>query len=308
MKTFLENLKKELKNQKMNESDIKEIIQDHEDMIKEAMDDGLKAEDISQKFGDPKDLAESLAEGYESNETDKGEKLLFRGQDIESLSVGFYNEDIRIERTNDEDVQVYGCNVIDVNYNIYLEDKTLHIERKNSNSIKFRIFRETGHFKVLIPNQLELKELKVHSKSSDVDLSDLTSENLNIHVVSGDLTLKKIQAKHFDFKTVSGDGDFDDCQFESLKASLVSADLDCNNLTIKNDFYVNTVSGDVEIDHGSCQEMHFHTVSGDLTGKEFYPEKVALKSVSGDIDISNSIKDKKIEIISKKTFSGDVNI
>ena len=68
MKTFLENLTKELKKNQVNENDIKEIIQDHEEMIKEAIDDGLNEADIEEKFGNPEDLAKDLAESFSNKD------------------------------------------------------------------------------------------------------------------------------------------------------------------------------------------------------------------------------------------------
>ena len=57
-----------------------------------------------------------------------------------------------------------------------------------------------------------------------------------------------------------------------------------------------------------CQEAILKTVSGDLEGKEFYPNEVTLKSVSGDIDIENSDSSREIIVKSSKSVSGEVNI
>ena len=58
MKIFLQNLEDELKKNNLNEEEINDIIADHSEMIESAISEGLSDEDLEQKFGNPKDLAD----------------------------------------------------------------------------------------------------------------------------------------------------------------------------------------------------------------------------------------------------------
>jgi len=61
MKKFLENLRTELKKKHINEGEIEEILRDHEEMIDEALAEGLSEEDITKKFGNPEQVAADIS-------------------------------------------------------------------------------------------------------------------------------------------------------------------------------------------------------------------------------------------------------
>jgi len=58
MKKYLEDLRQELVKQKLTNKEIEEIMADHEEMIRTAMEEGLSEEEIKAKFGQPKQVAE----------------------------------------------------------------------------------------------------------------------------------------------------------------------------------------------------------------------------------------------------------
>lgn len=57
---YLEELKRELRNNKISQNEINDIISDYSQMYDDALESGLSPEDIYNKFGDPKEIADDL--------------------------------------------------------------------------------------------------------------------------------------------------------------------------------------------------------------------------------------------------------
>ena len=73
MKKFLKDLENELKKMKINSNEIKEILADHEEMMNEALKEGLSEEELATKFGNPAKLAQDLFEDLEKVSTNLNE-------------------------------------------------------------------------------------------------------------------------------------------------------------------------------------------------------------------------------------------
>src|SRR6056297_1542212 len=115
MKTFLEDLRKELKKQNLNDIEIADIINDHEEMISQAMEEGLTEDQIIEKFGDPKKLAEELGQNEPDNEPDKlndsQDSVLidtFSKEGIQAVDFKLIHEDINILPSNTDQFELHG--------------------------------------------------------------------------------------------------------------------------------------------------------------------------------------------------------
>jgi DUF4097 and DUF4098 domain-containing protein YvlB len=108
--------------------------------------------------------------------------------------------------------------------------------------------------------------------------------------------------------TVSGDVKLEALSADSMNLSMVSGDLHLHNAIVSGELRVNTVSGDLRVGDVCAKDAILSTVSGDVNGTEFYPSTIRFSSVSGDVQIKNSDSSKKIEILSKKSVSGDIHI
>lgn len=315
MKTFLENLEKELKNQHMNDQEIKEIIQDHQEMFEEAIEDGLNPDDLKIKFGEPRALAKALAElkSTEEFEQDQGpshDDYIFNNEDVSGLAIKLIDEDINIELSNEPHFQVICLDGKKDKYNIRVSNQILEIERKHETGIKFRIFRSSDacNFKLRVPKNHQLDEVKILTKSSDISIKAIKANHIKINNISGDIDISELNTRDLLVKTVSGDVELNKATLTSIDLSIVSGDVEINHSTIENSLNISTVSGDVSVAHSQCKELRYNAVSGDLNGKEFYPDKVSLRSVSGDMNFDNAQKDKPIEVIGKKSLSGEIHI
>ncbi|QLY40896.1 DUF4097 domain-containing protein [Hujiaoplasma nucleasis] len=310
MKKYLEDLRKELKNNGLNDFDIQDIIDDLCQMIQEAKNEGLNDEDIPNKFGKPEDLARDLAKDSKGDEenTTKYSDILLTSTSARKIEIRLINEDIIIKQSKNNEFEIYGENIIKSNYIIKEDHNCISIERKMGFLSKIKSFSQSGEsFTIKVP-KVQLDLVNINSKSSDANIEDLDLVDLNLNTISGDYKIRNVHGDSFKVKNISGDIILDEISFDSMSVSNVSGDFSIKKAHIKNQLNINTVSGDYKVNDSDTKDLTYHSVSGDFIGQEFYPESVSLKSVSGDIKIINKDHDRKITIKSKKSLSGDISI
>ncbi len=169
----------------------------------------------------------------------------------------------------------------------------------------------------------QLKEIYIHSMSSDVSVFSTDEEDIKIHfygrsALKSERTLPKlitnlegnkliIEIKYpkviFYNANVVLDVYIPQDYRESIIIDTVSADVDISNLDLNN-FQCKTVSGDLRIESLGSDNLTFNTVSGDVDIVDFSGNLKA-DSVSGDIDVGYRVFDNNVDI---KTISGKVKI
>lgn len=317
MKNFLEDLKNELSKRNIAKDAIDDILKDHEDMIKEALEDGLSEEDLEKRFGTPEHIAESLASEEEIVEEEK-EKDAEKDHTFEfdfdqkemSVQIELTNEDIYIKPTTHKSVSVSIENADDIkDYVVEFNDQTLNITRKKQNKMFSFFSTKAKNTKIYIdiPNEALIKSLIGKHTNGDMVLKQLNTKHINLNLVNGDIDMQEVVAEGVKFHIVNGDIELIDIKSNTLYASLVSGDLEIKKSVIDGDLEIRTVSGDIELEEVTCDMFEADSVSGDIDGKEFYPKMIRFKSISGDLNIKNKEK-KEIKIIKKSTLSGGVNI
>ncbi|GAF83572.1 unnamed protein product [marine sediment metagenome] len=169
----------------------------------------------------------------------------------------------------------------------------------------------------------QLKEIYIHSVSSDVSVFSTEEEDIKIHFY-GRSTLKsekalpklitnlegrklKIEIEYpkviFSNTNVVLDVYIPQDYRESIIIDTVSADVDISNLDIDN-FQCKTVSGDLRIKSLDSDNLTLKTTSGEVNIMDFTGNLKA-DSVSGDIDAGYRIFDNNVDV---KTVSGKVEI
>lgn len=322
MKKYLKDLEAELKKHQVSEEDIAEILSDHEEMINSALNEGLSEEELYEKFGNPKDLAEELSadatsedqgnhekEAEETSETKNVYEFLGVENDYD-INITLVNEDVFFKLSDEEKITVEAKNIDHPNrYTIKFDRNELVINSPKSYGFKFNIFRrDGGKFIVTLPKNKGINQTHIKLVNGDVSMHGLGIKHLKFESTNGDMKLDDLKVEEFQIRTVNGDVDANDLQASSFNGSMVNGDMVLKGLTVSGDIVLNTVSGDIKISDSSCEQASMRTVSGDLRGKEFYPKKVSLASVSGDIVIENSDTLRSIEVLRKKTLSGDIRI
>lgn len=326
MKKFLEDLEKELKKLKVNENDIAEILADHKEMIENGKAEGLDEKDMNKKFGEPEKIAKAISE--DSQETalnsslyqdaedctkelkEEGYSLVksFFVEDLSEFIVKLVSEDIAIVPYDGESIIVYQKDISDIDKYVIKYENSIFELRKEKKLIGFSIKKDSGKFIVKVPETAKISSLLFSTVSGDLIANNIVSDKSKVKSVSGDIKLSNFKTESFATNTVSGDIELSKITADSLNISTVSGDLKLNKSIVKDSIDINTVSGDTKAKDGECVEFMLKSVSGDFDAIEFYPAKVTLSSVSGDITIKNNDKSREIEIVRKKSLSGDINI
>ncbi|MBU4349172.1 DUF4097 domain-containing protein [bacterium] len=169
----------------------------------------------------------------------------------------------------------------------------------------------------------QLKEIYIHSVSSDVSVFSTDEEDIKIHFY-GRSALKsekalpklitnlegsklKIEIKYpkvvFYNANVVLDVYIPQDYRENIIIDTVSADVDISNLDINN-FQCKTVSGDLRIESLGSDNLTLNTTSGNINIIDFSGNLKA-DSVSGDINVGYKVFDNNVDI---KTISGKVKI
>lgn len=322
MKTFLRDLKNELIKQNMNDDDIEDILRDHEEMIEEALRQGLKEEDIYLRFGEPKALARELAENSTKNVEDKDNeedqedvdgyvhwKSITPIDSMINVSVSLVYEDIVYQVSKDSNIHVYydGTNNIK-DYNFSYQNGEIKLEApKMKNFVFMRSKNEDMNFILEIPKGLKVETLRHNSTSADIEIVGINANELSLSTTSGDLDLSKANFDVLKVNTVSGDLEISNVGANQVETSQVSGDLEMNQVTVLGLLHAGTVSGDISLTDTKAVDAEFSCVSGDVEGVNFYPESINFKSVSGDLSIKNSER-KEIKLKKTSTLSGEINI
>ena len=320
MKKFLQDLQKELQKKHMKSEEINDIISDHEEMIQNAIDEGLSEAQIIEKFGDPKNLADELADDSKmknSEENDdeccKEEYKLWKSfevtKDTFNVDISLTQEDVCFKPSKDKLINVYYLGKLaEDKYTLKFENDLLTFNGpKHVNLFFINLRSQQVKFMFEIPENMIADEFKFRSVNADCEFSGIKANNFIISTTNGDLEIKDVKFGDVKWNSVNGDINLTNADLKSLCSSQVSGDIECKRVKIAGPFRVHTVSGDMNLTDSCCDELDLHTVSGDVNGKEFYPKKVILKAISGDICITNKEKT-IIEIIKKSSVSGDIKI
>jgi len=312
----LNDLREELKKQKLTAQEIEDILKDHEEMIQTAIDEGLQEEELANKFGDPSKIAAELAELGGQEETKKGASdayetwKSFDGEDTLDVRVEVVDEDIHYKPSENGKINVlYRGEGTLGQYELSYENKVLRLKApKRSGFLSFLSRnKNTLDFIIEIPENVKITSVYQKSVNGDIRVDQMKTASFELSTVNGDALITKSSLGHTKWNGVNGDLNVTDVKMKSLKFSLVNGDLSVSRCEVEESLNVHTVSGDAKITDTTCGECGFHSVSGDITGEEFYPKKVSLKSVSGDILIKNK-EDRGIEVARKKSVSGTVDI
>lgn len=313
--SYLDELKNELTKRHVKQHVIDDILADHEDMIREAMNEGLSEADLNTKFGDPSKLAAELATASETEEEKRDPsglrwKTFAPAANELTIDVKLVNEDITVRGHDGSEIEVFSSIPERV-----LKDYECEFQngRLTLTAPKMRGFGRFGQssndyaFELMVPKALLLVNAKLMTVNGDVFVAGLDSAQIDSITTNGDLHLDNARIGKLKVNTVNGDVLLEHLELGSYLGSAVSADVVVRSVKVKGDIILNSVSGNAEIYESSADYAELSTVSGDLTGVEFYPVRLALKSVSGDIRIGNKRRD-AVEVVRKSTVSGSITI
>lgn len=324
MKKYLKDLEAELNKLNISAEEIAEILQDHKEMLEEAVAEGLSDDEIALKFGDPEKLAKDLHEDVFEEKLNKKHESVFGTEklqgyelvnsfqtlgDLNSVKISLISEDVVYFPYDGEEIEVYVRGKFrEEDYSMNFKDGEFYFKRsRNKNGLN--IFgKKSPDFGIRVPRK-ELELFNVSLVSGNGEAEDIHAEKVNLKTVSGDLKIISLTTSDtLSVSVVSGDVKLEKVIAKGFEISMVSGDLKLNQAKFDEAIHIGTVSGDANVKDMKCPGLSINTVSGDFNGKEVYCESVSLKSISGDVNIKNSNTDIEIQIKDKKSLSGKVTI
>ena len=308
MTNYIESLKKELSKRHFSEAEKEDIINDHEEMIKEAIADGLDENDLEERFGSPEQVARDLEQEAEKDDTEEvTDDFTVQEKDFK-VTIGLVNEDFELKVSDDEQAHLmFSKPKTRDRYEVSFQHNHLVVKRKKSFQNTFFSKRENQKISLAVPRKIEINQLKYDGVNGDALFKDISMKDANLNLVNGDLSINHLAIDQLRIHAVGSDIDLNQLSLTDCHISLVSGDLDANACDVAHDLIISTVSGDLNFTQVFCDLFSINTVSGDVNGKEFYPKSIKFESISGDISIKNKEKS-DIKIVKSSSLSGDIDI
>lgn len=142
---------------------------------------------------------------------------------------------------------------------------------------------EPSFVKVYVPDEVNLKDLNVHSNNSDVKikgvkgdaalvkcaygdttLEDMEVDSLNVEIGNGKLAIKNIKAKEIFTENKYGELYVEEVESEIFKNIIVNGNTAFNNVNVNNSFKIENDYGDVNIKSSFIKNLEAELKNGDL--------------------------------------------
>jgi DUF4097 and DUF4098 domain-containing protein YvlB len=311
MNTFLNGLKNELLLAGFSKKETDEIITDYQDMIDQAVRQGLKESEIESTFGSMKQIVlEIKTDQKPKDANDIGKEVqTFHVEDIDNIDIDLVNEDIRMATHEETYIKLSYDGVYDSNHVlIETQQKTLTIKNKK----KYQGFKKNKQqklsFYLYIPSKMRLNQVAVGSINGEIAVLDIQSNQLKAYSVNGLTKLSHNETIQIKYDGVNGKTWIQNNFTDHINAKTVSGKLDIEDNDINDTLSITNISAPISINNSMPLNLKINTVSGHIDAKECYPETLSVNSVSGHVNIKNQDKTKNINIESKRSISGKINI
>jgi DUF4097 and DUF4098 domain-containing protein YvlB len=295
MKTFLDDLRKELEKKNLRRDEIDDIISDHRDMIQAAMEDGLEEADIQKTFGEPVKIADDIAEDTSKNiEEDSADSHFVEWLAVEPESeqieiyVDVIGDAVSYRISDDNKIRVTYNHIKKIDkYNVTFKEGVLKIKAPKISGLVFMARQSSGAFDIHIPKNVDVRRITQHGVNADVTMRNINTASFDLNTTNGDVKITDSALGFVSMNSVNGDVHVDHLSAKEVKMSQVSGNTNFKDVTIKTVLKLNTVSGDIKLDNVKADVTHFQSVSGDVNGVEFYPDALTFNSVSGNLKLTN---------------------
>ena len=308
MQTFLNALKNKLLLSGFTQNEVDAIVVDYQEMIDQAIKQGLKEEAIEDTFGSVEQIVIEIKQNSTKKAVEDIGQLISRYDKklIQNIDVDLVNEDVKVMTHEEAYFKLTYDGILDHNFvSVNVFNETLVIK----NNKKYQGLKKERHklsFYLYIPKDVRLNQVAVGSINGELNLQQITGNQLKVYNVNG---LSKLS--HNEFLDIKFDGVNAKCFIvnnfsDALNAKTVSGNLEINENDTTETLSVTTVSAKIDIQHTMIQHLKVNTVSGHIHCKEVYPEKLNFNTISGNIIFDNNDKTKELIIDNKRSISGKV--
>ena len=232
----------------------------------------------------------------------QNKKLRLEKGDIMNIDIDYLTGDINFIKTNEDTISLEEQIREEMQENdllhYFLDEKTLKLKYAKSNK-RYKIPTIKKVLNIYIPENIELKELKITTISGDLNVNDIKLTNLKVETVSGNSSFKNLSSSSFDLNSVSGNIEISNTIVETIEIETISGTCNLNKSTINKEAKFNSVSGSIILKEMNNVNYNivFDTVSGVFYSKlkydyidEYYvfgtgSINVKVETVSGDFSL-----------------------
>lgn len=232
----------------------------------------------------------------------QNKKLRLENGDIMNIDIDYLTGDINFIKTNEDTISLEEQIKEEMQENdllhYFLDEKTLKLKYAKSNK-RYKIPTIKKVLNIYIPENIELKELKITTISGDLNVNDIKLTNLKVETVSGNSSFKNLSSSSFDLNSVSGNIEISNTIVETIEIETISGTCNLNKSTINKEAKFNSVSGSIILKEMNNVNYNivFDTVSGVFYSKLKYDYNdehyvfgngsinVKVETVSGDFSL-----------------------
>lgn len=308
MNTFLNALRNELLVSGFSSKEVEEILKDYEEMISQAMRQGLSEHSIEDTFGTVKQIVDEIKSDHHPKQLeDIGEEVQsYNIDEIKDIDIDLVNEDIKLSTHDESYFKLTYDGILDKNrILIEVQNQTLSIKNRKKYH-GFKKERNKLSFYLYVPKQVRLNTVAVGSINGEIVVSNITGNQLKTYSVNGLTKLAENEFLEIKFDGVNAKTWIQKNFSDTLNAKTVSGKLEIEHNDVNEKMSITTVSAHVNLTETMPQELKINTVSGHIESKECYPEKLSLNTISGNVKFSNKDKTKQILIANKNSISGKI--
>lgn len=310
MQTFLNALKNKLLLAGFTQNEIDAIVLDYQEMIDQAIKQGLNEEDIEDTFGSVDQIVAEIKQNSTTKAVEDIGQLINRYDKrlIQNIDIDLVNEDVKVMTHEEAYFKLTYDGILDHNFvTIDVSNETLVIK----NNKKYQGLKKDRHklsFYLYIPKDVRLNQVAVGSINGELNLQQISGNQLKVYNVNGLSKLSQNEFLEIKFDGVNAKCFIQHNFSDVLNAKTVSGNLEINENDTTETLSVTTVSAKIDIQHTMTQHLKVNTVSGHIQCNEVYPEKLYFNSISGNISFTNNDRSKEIKIENKRSISGKVII
>ncbi len=192
----------------------------------------------------------------------------FIGTDIEAMDIEVGSGELIVETWNNDFISVVYENIPE-EYEIFVDDKTLVVEREDSFVLWGTILKETPKIHVSVPADKTFDEVEVNKGSGSAKVIGILVEDLNVDNGSGGVGISNVTV-------------------EELYVDSGSGGVNISDTTAKKSVF-NSGSGSFVVQNSELGETSMDTGSGFVNFENIIARNLVLDTGSGRVDVSGRL-------------------
>lgn len=318
---FNNQLKKRL--HKLSEDEQNSLIEYFDELIDDKMQNENIDEDAAVKsLGNIDDIAEYCCDeipsdkekkNYSKNDYDtifneSGDiKTICEKKEVHSLLLDITSDSVELIKSIDGIFNIEYLDSDKCEYEYSYNDGKVIFEQKPKFFLKrfFNFSFEKPPILIYIPEGLDgTIELKTKSGSITNKNCPIDAEKLIITILSGEINLNNVNiSDKTEVSVASGDVFLTNAIFDKLTTHIASGDGKFNSIKVKDELIIEVSSGDMTVNSVTAENLAIKVISGDLNANNLVVNSTSeISIVSGDI----AIKDFSFKNLKSKAVSGDI--